>query len=49
MSAESNLEILLRALKLPVFLDHYEDVGAKAAREGWTPAQFLGLTSSQDL
>ena len=41
MSAAAGLVVLLRALKLPSFKRHYEEVGAKAAREGWTHAQFL--------
>jgi DNA replication protein DnaC len=41
VSAVATLALLLRALKLPSFKRHYEEVSAKAAREGWTHAQYL--------
>jgi DNA replication protein DnaC len=41
VSAAAALALLLRALRLPAFLRHYEEVGAKASREGWTHAQYL--------
>ena len=36
-----SLAILLRALKLPSFARHAEEVAQKAEREGWTFGQFL--------
>jgi DNA replication protein DnaC len=36
MSEATTLEMLLRALKLPAFAAHYEEVGRHAGREGWT-------------
>lgn len=41
MKTEASLLVLLRALRLPSFGQHYEEVASKAAREGWTHAQFL--------
>src|SRR5688572_21939377 len=35
------LAILLRSLKLPSFVRHYEEVASKAEREGWTFGQYL--------
>lgn len=35
------LAILLRNLKLPSFVRHYEEAAAKAEREGWTFGQYL--------
>jgi DNA replication protein DnaC len=40
-TAVASLALLLRALKLPSFKRHYDEVGARATREGWTHAQFL--------
>lgn len=40
-SAADQLKVLLRALKLPSIHANYEDVAAKAEREGWPFARYL--------
>lgn len=37
-----SLDALLRALKLPSFIAHRQDVAARAEREGWSFERFLG-------
>jgi DNA replication protein DnaC len=41
MSEASTTGILLRALKLPGFAAHYEEVGRQAERDGWTFETYL--------
>jgi DNA replication protein DnaC len=38
---EASLAILLRALRLPSFVEYHEEVAAKAEHEGWTFLQYL--------
>ena len=38
---KSSVDILLRSLKLPSFVDHWREIGAKAENGGWAFEQFL--------
>jgi DNA replication protein DnaC len=38
---DRSLALLLRALKLPSFVEHFEEVAAKGEREGWSFIQYL--------
>jgi DNA replication protein DnaC len=41
VSAEASLDVLLRGLKLPGFVDHHESMAIRAEKAGWTFGQFL--------
>ena len=45
----AGLALQLRALKLPGFLAHHEDVAARAEREGWGFVQFLAALVELEL
>jgi DNA replication protein DnaC len=47
-SADS-LQLMLRSLKLPGFAAHFEDVSARAQREGWTFLAFLHQLAELEL
>ena len=40
-ATNESLSVLLRTLKLPSFLDRYEDMAVSAEREGWSFGQYL--------
>ena len=40
-TAQDSLEMMLRQLKLPSFLNHYADAAVLAEREGWSFARYL--------
>lgn len=41
MDANASLEALLRSLRLPGFVAHYEEVAVRAAKHGWSFGQYL--------
>lgn len=38
---DSSIEVLLRSLKLPGFVDNHKEVASQAEKEGWTYARYL--------
>ncbi|HID23612.1 MAG TPA: AAA family ATPase, partial [Planctomycetaceae bacterium] len=46
---EDGLEVLLRSLRLPSFVAHHEEVGAKAEKQGWSFGQYLYHLAEQEL
>ena len=48
-SGGESLEIFLRRLKLPGFVEHYEEIAAKASSEGWSHTQFLAYLAEVEI
>jgi len=48
-SQQSSLEICLRALRLPIFAVHYQEIANKAEREAWSFAQYLYFLAELEL
>jgi len=48
-SGGESLDLFLRRLKLPSFVDHHEEVAAKAATEGWSFTQYLAYLAEVEI
>lgn len=46
---QSSLDICLRALRLPIFAAHYQEIANKAEREAWSFTQYLYYLSELEL
>jgi DNA replication protein DnaC len=49
MSADTNLKMLLRSLRLPGFVDHQESLAIQAEKAGWTFGQYLRALAEIEL
>jgi len=48
-ATDQALPVMLRALRLPTFLAHYEEVAEKAEREGWSFTDYLRHLAESEL